>query len=41
MKKKIDEDYHLLAKVYGYTWLGPLPKDNSFKTAWKCQKDHT
>lgn len=39
--KKTERDYHILAKSRGFKWVGGvLPKNTSYKTLWKCDKNH-
>lgn len=41
MAKKIEADYHALAKKLGIKWLGPcLPQTTQKKTLWRCARTH-
>jgi DNA-directed RNA polymerase subunit RPC12/RpoP len=39
--RKTKEDYHELAKSYGFKWIGDvLPKSNKYSTLWECEEGH-
>ena len=40
LKRKTAEDYRVLAKTRGFTWLGPLVPNIMTKTKWRCPKGH-
>lgn len=37
---KTEEDYLILAKRVGYTYLGPFPENTKSPTNWECEKGH-
>lgn len=40
-KRKIEKDYHELAKSRGFKWVNKiLPKNTHYKTLWECEKGH-
>lgn len=39
-KKRLSEDYHLLAAQRGFRWLGPEVPTTKTLTTWECQKGH-
>lgn len=39
--RKTEEDYHELAKIKGFKWLGTIiPPKIGHKTEWECSKGH-
>lgn len=38
--KLLDSDYHELARVRGFEWLGPPVPNNQTKTNWRCSLGH-
>lgn len=38
--RKIEKDYHELAKSRGFKWVGVFPKTAQYKTWWECDKGH-
>ncbi len=39
--KLIEQDYHALAQLRGFKWVGKkLPRSNNIKTKWQCQLGH-
>ena len=38
--RKKAEDYHGLAGIMGFVWLGPEVSNTGLKTEWQCQKEH-
>jgi phosphatidylserine/phosphatidylglycerophosphate/cardiolipin synthase-like enzyme len=39
-RKKIPEDYHVLAESRGFRWLGPEVSTTKTLTTWECPKGH-
>lgn len=37
---KMPTDYHKLAQMHGFTWLGPEVKGVNIKTRWRCKEGH-
>jgi very-short-patch-repair endonuclease len=37
---KTAEDYHALASLRGFSWIGPDVADTNTKTTWQCQEGH-
>lgn len=40
-RRRVEADYHHLAKECGFTWLGPFPEKTDHKTLWCCSDGHT
>lgn len=40
MKKITSADYHSLAELRGYKWLGKLPPNANSDTTWECSEGH-
>lgn len=38
--QKTPEDFHQLAKIKGFTWLGPEVPNTTTKTRWRCDVGH-
>jgi very-short-patch-repair endonuclease len=38
--RKNAADYETIAKLFGFCWLGNLPKNNATNTLWECGKGH-
>ncbi len=39
-RRKQPADYHTLAQQGGFKWLGPFPKNSTYKTTWQCSQGH-
>jgi len=39
-RRKLPEDYRLLASEHGLTWIGPEVPNTNTKTTWQCEEGH-
>ena len=39
-QKYSEKDYHSLANLHGFKWLGPFPKNVTIHTKWECSRGH-
>jgi hypothetical protein len=39
-RRKIPQDYHILAEKRAFEWLGPEVRNTDTKTTWKCTRSH-
>ena len=40
LAKKVEQNYHELAKNRGFKWVGQFPKNVTIKTLWECEEGH-